>query len=233
MSKVLVDGDIVAYRSSFSTEDQFPEDAEEKVDEVIGYILDATTFDGGPHQIYLTGDGNFRYDVAFSFPYKGNRRGTAKPLHLDHVRDYLVEEWGAIVSSGEEADDLIAIEATNLGEHAIIASVDKDFLQVPCVHYNTIKQTHTKVEEWDGLVFFYTQILTGDKADNVYGIYNVGPVKAARILEGATTERELYERCVEAYDGNERRVIENGQLLWLRREVGQIWEPPDPCENPP
>lgn len=227
MPKVLIDGDIVAYRAGFATEGLLPEDAEEKVDELLGYILDATTFDGEPYQIYLTGSGNFRYDIAFSYEYKGNRRGTAKPEHLDHIRDYLSDYYSAVTSAGEEADDLIAIEATSLGPHTIIASVDKDFLQVPCIHYNTGKGIWTNQDEWNGLLFFYEQILTGDKADNIVGLKGIGPVKAKRILDGAETERELYERCLEAYDGNERRVIENGQLLWLRREVGQLWQPPE------
>jgi len=37
--KVLVDGDIVAYRAAFSTQDMFPQDAESKVDDLMDYIL--------------------------------------------------------------------------------------------------------------------------------------------------------------------------------------------------
>jgi hypothetical protein len=224
---VLIDGDIVAYRAAYSTEGGHADDVADKVDELMDYILDATTFDGSPFKVYLTGDGNFRYDVAVTVPYKGNRRDTKKPEFLPDARDYLVEDYGAVVSSGEEADDLIAIEATRLGPHTIIASVDKDFLQVPCVHYNTNKQTFTEQDELSATRFFYTQILTGDRADNIQGLHRVGPVKAAMILGESTDEVEMYNKCVEAYEGNVDRVIENARLLWLRREEGQLWHPPE------
>ena len=224
---VLIDGDIVAYRAAYSTEGGHADDVADKVDELMDYILDATTFDGSPFKVYLTGDGNFRYDVAVTVPYKGNRKDTKKPEFLPDARDYLVEDYGAVVSSGEEADDLIAIEATRLGPHTIIASVDKDFLQVPCVHYNTNKQTFTEQDELSATRFFYTQILTGDRADNIQGLHRVGPVKAAMILGESTDEVEMYNKCVEAYEGNVDRVIENARLLWLRREEGQLWHPPE------
>ncbi len=84
----------------------------------------------------------------------------------------------------------------------------------------------TKVSEWDGLLFFYTQVLTGDNADNIKGLYGVGPKKAAKLLEGCETEQDLYVAVLQAYAGDEDRVIENARLLWLRRYEGQLWEPP-------
>jgi DNA polymerase-1 len=226
MSKVLIDADIVAYRAAWSTQDDTREDAEEKVDECMEYILNDTTFDGVPYECFITGKGNFRYDIAVSHPYKGNRKDTAKPEHLDHCRDYLEEYWEATRSENEEADDLIAIRATELGPHAVIASVDKDFLQVPCVHYNTRRQDFTTVSEHEGILFFYKQMLMGDKADNIVGLHRVGPKTADKMLHGAKDEYEMYDLVLEAYGGNEERVLENGRLLWLRREVGELWQPP-------
>jgi hypothetical protein len=40
--KVLIDGDIVAYRAAFATQDQSPEDAVAKVDELMSFIIDKT-----------------------------------------------------------------------------------------------------------------------------------------------------------------------------------------------
>ncbi len=37
---------------------------------------------------------------------------------------------------------------------------------------------------------------------------------------------EMWNVVVDAYDGDEERVIENARLLWLRREEGELWEPP-------
>lgn len=227
--KVLVDGDIIAYRAAFSTQDLLPKDATDKVEDLLDYILEQTVLfpDPDDYQVYLTGSGNFRHDIAKSHVYKGNRKEADKPIHLSHVRQYLIDNHRAIVSNGEEADDLIAIEATRLGPSTIVASIDKDMLQIPCRHYNFNKNLWTDVGEWDGLKFFYKQVLMGDAADNIIGLYKVGPVRADKMLDGCKTEQDLYDRCVAAYSDDKDRVIENARLLWLRRFEGQIWQPPD------
>jgi 5'-3' exonuclease len=226
--KVLVDGDIVAYRAAFSTQDMFPQDAESKVDDLMDYILRETLMFPFPndYKVFLTGSGNFRYDIAKSFPYKGNRSGVEKPIHLYVTRERLVSKWGAIVSEGEEADDLIAIAATEYGPDTIVASVDKDMLQIPCRHFNFTTGVWTTVTEFEGLRSFYKQILTGDRADNIVGLYRVGPVKAEKMLQDCDTEDELWDAVLKAYDGDLERVVENARLLWLRRKEGQLWQPP-------
>jgi len=231
--KVLIDGDIVAYRSAFATQDLFPKDAEEKAEILLDYILEETLEFPTPDQyeIYLTGSGNFRHQIAKSYEYKGNRKSAEKPIHLYHIRQYMVDKFDAIVSEGEEADDLIAIEATRLGPDTVVASIDKDMLQIPCHHFNFGKNEWKTVDEWSGLQFFYNQILTGDRADNIVGLYRVGPVKATKILSEAKTEKDLWEACVKAYDGDVDRVIENARLLWLRRKEGEIWQPPVNVED--
>ena len=224
--KVLIDGDILTYRAAFSCEGQPIEDAYDKIDNLVEDIMKATSFDmfSENYEMFITGKGNFRYDIQKT--YKQNRSGRPKPEHLPCLRDYLVEAYNAKVSVDQEADDDIATRATELGPDAIIASIDKDFLQVPCHHYNLNRGTLVKVEEFEGLVFFYTQILMGDKADNIFGIKGVGPVKAAKLLFNKKTEFELYLSCIAAYDFDEDKVIENARLLWLRREEGQVWQPP-------
>lgn len=226
--KVLVDGDIVAYRAAFSTQDLFPEDARRKVDDLMLYILGETLVFHTPsdYEVFLTGKGNFRYDIAKAAPYKGNRKDVAKPIHLSLCRDYLVDKWGAIVSKGEEADDLIAIAATEYGPDTVVASIDKDMLQIPCKHFNFSTGAWSDVSEFEGLKFFYKQILTGDRADNIVGLYRIGPVKAEKMLEGCDDEEGLWDAVLKAYDGDLDRVVENARLLWLRRKEGQLWQPP-------
>ena len=57
--KVLVDGDIIAYRAAFATQDLFPDDAKAKVEELMDYILEQTIDLPFPsksdYQVYLTG----------------------------------------------------------------------------------------------------------------------------------------------------------------------------------
>ena len=223
---ILIDGDIIAYRAGFSSNDLEVKDAEDKVDALIDTVIEDTEFLYTDYQVYLTGKGNYRFDLAKTLEYKGNRKDAPKPIHLKHVRNYLIDKYEAIVSKGEEADDLIAIAATQLEMNAVVASIDKDMLQIPCFHYNLTRRELSAVSEFEGIKFFYTQILTGDKADNIKGLHRCGPVKAGKILDDCETEQSLWDACVEAYDGDVDRIIENARLLWLRREVDQIWEPP-------
>lgn len=229
VGKVVIDGDIIAYRAAFASQDGTPTEARQKADDLIEYIWEKTLTIPFPssdeYHVYLTGKGNFRTEIGKSAPYKGNRK-SERPIHLDCVRHHLMEKYPCTMSEGEEADDLIAIEATKLGPSTVIASIDKDFLQVPCKHFNFLKDEWKTVEPFDGLKFFYTQVLTGDAVDNIIGLYRVGPVKAGKILEHCETEQEMYEACIKAYDGDVDRVIENARLLWLRRYEGQLWEPP-------
>lgn len=228
---LLVDGDIIAYRAAFSVGDLgYPWEVEAKVDDLMEYVIGETLVfsSGSDYTTYLTGKNNFRHDIAVTAEYKGNRKASTKPALLPDARRYLVENYRGKVANGQEADDAIAIEATrNDPETTVVASVDKDMLQIPCWHFNFVTGKWTFVDEESGRKSFYKQILTGDAADNIKGIFRVGPVKADKILEGITGEKALYEAVVKAYDGDEVRVLENARLLWLRRQEGQMWHPPE------
>lgn len=228
--KVLIDGDIVAYRAAFATQDLLPSDARVKVDELMGFIIDETVDFPFPspedYQTYLTGSTNFRFDIAKSYPYKGNRKATEKPKHLGTARDHMINKYEAVVSVEEEADDLISKAAAALNYNCVVASIDKDMLQLPCWHFNFGRNEWLQVDPKGGTKFFYHQILTGDRADNIVGLHGIGPKKADKLLQDCHTEEELWEVIVKAYDGDLERIIENARLLWLRRYDNEMWEPP-------
>lgn len=228
MTKTLIDGDIVAYRIAFSCKDA-PETYKFHTEALINFILDECSFYNGTgdYEIYLTGKGNFRHEIAKSHEYKGNRKKAEKPVLLPDIREYLINRYRTTVSEGQEADDLIGIEATRVGPNVVIASGDKDMLQLPATHFNFNKNIFKFVDEVKGIRFFYTQILTGDAADNIKGLHRVGPVKAEKILKGISCEDDLWKAVLNAYGNDRERAIENARLLWLRRYEGEIWEPPD------
>ena len=229
--KALIDGDVFAYRAAFATQGGSETDARVKIDNLLQNSIEFVCdwlYDSADYEIYLTCSGyQFRHDIAKSHVYKGNRKGKPKPTHLSYIRDYMTSDWKAITSVEQEADDCLAIQATELDYDCTIVSVDKDMLQVPCWHYNPVKGSMVRVEPFEGTKFFYTQILTGDSADNIHGLHKVGPKKAEKILDGTATEEELWEAVVKAYEGDVDRVLENARLLWLRRYEGEIWQPPD------
>ena len=221
---LLIDGDILCYRVVFSREAVTLDEFYKVMDSYIKNIVDKADPDIKNYTVYLTGAGNFRKEVAVTAPYKGNR--PPKPEGLEEIRQYLVDFYPTVITVGEEADDLMAIEATARRNTSVLCTIDKDFDQVPGKHYNFVKDIRYTVEDWEGLFFFYTQVLTGDRVDNIIGLQGIGPKKAEKALKDCKTELELYQKCLEMYDNNEQRVIENGRLLWLRREAGQMWEPP-------
>jgi DNA polymerase-1 len=224
----LLDADTMAYRAAAACEEEDVKVAYHTVDSIVtGALLSCDYVDRWYDQwkLYLSGDTNFRKTIATTAPYKGNRT-QPKPKHLKKVKAYLKKQWKAVVAVNEEADDLIAIESTKLQHQCCIISVDKDFKQIPTHFYNYVKREHLFITPDEAIKFFYQQILMGDSADNIIGIKGVGPVKAARMLEDVDTEVDMFNVCVEAYEGNVDRVVENGRLLWLRRHKGQMWTPP-------
>jgi 5'-3' exonuclease len=92
-----------------------------------------------------------------------------------------------------------------------------------------VKRLEYYVTEEEGLRNLFTQVLTGDRTDNIIGLKGIGPVKAEKLLKDCKTEREYYDACLKAYSEaglTEERVIENLNLLYLRRKENDKWQLP-------
>jgi len=224
---ILIDADILVYRVGWSCNDASEKQAILKIDDYVVSLIEnpkyPATEELRDYALYLTGKGNFRNEYAVTADYKANRKGKEKPKHIQALRNHLIEKWDAIVTEGEEADDAIAIAATTHGDAAIMVTLDKDFDQIAGWHFNFVKNDKYYVTPEEGMLFFYRQILMGDRVDNIIGIHGIGEKKSAKLLEDCKTEQEYYDKCVEMYDGDADRVLENGRLLWLRRYEGEIW----------
>ena len=224
MITALIDADSLIYAVGFSSNDVEEPIALSRLEQTMTELcmdLDCSDYKG-----FLTGKGNFRNDIAVTVPYKG-QRVAEKPVHYQALRDHLVNSWGFEVVQGIEADDAVGIAAYALAEdESIMVHIDKDLNQFRGWHYNYRKKEKYYVSEFEGLKSFYTQILTGDRIDNIVGLKGIGPVKAKRILEKCTNENELYQAVLKAYEGDQQRVLENGQLLWLQRKPNDIWSLP-------
>jgi hypothetical protein len=220
----LIDADSLCYAVGFSSNDTEEAIAIARLEETMTELcmeLDCEDYKG-----FLTGKGNFRDAIAVTVPYKG-QRVSEKPVHLKALRCHLVTSWGFTVVQGIEADDAVGIAAYAVPEdETIMVHIDKDLNQFRGWHYNYRKKEKYHVTEFEGLHSFYTQILTGDRIDNIIGLKGIGPVKAKRILEECTNENELYQAVLKAYEGDQQRVLENAQLLWLQRSPNQVWTPP-------
>ncbi len=220
---ILVDGDIVAHRCAASAEGDPVEVAllrtENQMQE-IRHNCDITNEVVQHVKVYLSGESNFRYDI---FPeYKANRK-QEKPKWLQDCREYLVTEWGASVTEGYEADDALGIAAK---DDFVIASDDKDLLQIAGKHYNIRTQKNIEVSDDEAIWMFYYQLLVGDSVDNIKGVKGIGKVKANRALEVGMSEWDMFEVCQNLYN-NDEEMLMNGQLIYILREEGKVWQFPE------
>ena len=98
--KALFDSDIFAYRAASACEDEDEATAQRTLDRLIVDVLMCGVDNIYPDcfvdewHMFLTGKNNFRYEIAVTVPYKGNRVDKPKPKHLAFLRNYLVKEWG-------------------------------------------------------------------------------------------------------------------------------------------
>lgn len=239
----MLDGDIFCYRCAAVTEDAEETVARWQVDEMIQRVLKETEADS--YQIYLSGENNFRKTL---YPeYKANRAKLVKPKWLEQLRSHLVTEWNATITDGYEADDALGMDQDNGYPffdippevfQTVICSIDKDLLMIPGNHYNFVKQVWTVQQPTEAMLNFYTSVLVGDAVDNIKGCPGIGKAKAPRLLEGCSTERELYEACLAAYEAafeshteGERNCQLNAKLLWIWRTMDGTWIPPQKVET--
>ena len=188
------------------------------------------------YKCYLSGDNNFRYSI---YPeYKANRRDKPKPRHLEALREHILVNHPSDVADGIEADDSLGIASTSYqatGVPCIIASLDKDLLQVAGLHYNFVRREIREIGELEGWKNFYIQLLVGDPADNIPGCPGIGKVKAPRVLELAFSPSDLYAATKAAYAkaGVPDPIMHrNAQLLYIKRAENDEWNPPPVALEP-
>lgn len=234
-----IDGDVLRYELgnvAMTKEELFDiiverpwpdQDVFELVDQRIQSIIQRVNADA--YEVYLTGPGNYRMEVATLRPYKGQRVGLEKPYHWETVSRRLKDHWGAITLNGIEADDWLGIRGTEEGKHYAACSRDKDIRQIPeCIHYSwpcgenqpelgpfevdglgevsaTFKLygKEKKTKSWKltghGQKFFWGQLLCGDSVDNIAGCKGVGPGSIEALFGDCRTDEDFFKVCVYQY----------------------------------
>jgi len=162
------------------------------------------------------------------------------------------EQWQDLVDVGSEFgwDDSTLRRYSNV----VIATRDKDLDTVPGWKFKwwlkgakdkdgiEIPEEKRVVEKgeayWVTVVQafrnFYTQMLTGDSADNIKGLYNVGPKSAwVKQLQEMDEEEDMYDHVSEKYEKHfgpnygPKFLRETAQLLHMQRRVDDEWLPPE------
>lgn len=191
-----------------------------------------TEFDA---KFYLSGKGkNFRYDVAKTRPYKGNRDDKHRPTYEDQLRAYIRGRWETHVTDGIEADDALGIaQCSTYGpQDSIIVSIDKDLDQIPGWKYNFLHEIKYEITPEQANYNFCHQVLTGDSTDNIPGLPGVGKAKADKMLDGldASQWRDEVMRQYASKSGREdwwEYLEEQATLVWIKKAVDEdpLFEP--------
>lgn len=225
----IVDGDMLVYRIGFAAGDSEPvEYALHSVKTVLTGIWDRYGSDG---PVFLSGEGNYRNNVATIRPYKGNRAGADKPFYYHEIREYLITQHNAQIVNGMESDDACSILQWNdKDRRTIIVHQDKDINNTPGWHFNPVKQEEYYITLQQANQNFWMQVLTGDITDNIQGIPKVGPVTAAKILAGKEDWYAMHHAALHAYKEKgftEQDFHENATLVWIQRDEWKNYDGSD------
>ena len=242
-SRLLLDGDILTYRTCWAAQTEVQWDD--------GMITTATNI----KELEVTVEQMIRkwqkelgvddYIIAFSDAkgkyfrhnilqeYKGNRKGTAKPLGYKHLVKYLKKNHLHLELPDCEADDVLGILATD-GVYArnIIVSIDKDMLTIPCEYYNMDTKVTEIIDEQLADYMHLYQTLTGDVTDNYKGCPGIGPKTADKLLR----QEASWDTIVNAFgkagleeedalvQARVARILRTGEYDFKKEEV-ILWEP--------
>lgn len=244
---LIVDGHAYAYRAfhairQLNAPDGSPTNA------IYGFIkmLGKMRATLAPTHIAVIWDGGLSAERTSAHPeYKAQRPSMPEGLarQMDGIVQYLraagIASW---CHDGVEADDWIAAAARRAaaaGVQVIIASADKDFMQLVSPGIGLLNPndqteriwTAAEVEAKSGVM--PEQIvdwlsLVGDAVDNIPGVPGVGPKTAASLLRQFGSIASLYERSAEVASDRVRQdlvsaaaVVErNRELIRLRDDAG-------------
>lgn len=240
MTTLLIDGDLLLYRSAAATESEVQWDDDNWIlhsnltesKDLFTTSLDGITNALGTKSLImcLSDSANFRKDLTPT--YKSKRKDTRKPIVFKAMLEWIKETYDPIIKPRLEADDVLGILATHpdYAGKCIIVSEDKDMQTLPCALY---RQGELKtISEADADYFWAFQTLTGDSTDGYNGCPGVGPKKAESIL----TSPPYWPKIVNAYRKagmTEEDALLNARLArilrysdWdIKKQEVKLWTP--------
>lgn len=176
---------------------------------------------------------NYRYEVLPT--YKHHRKHKEKPILLGELREYIARKYRTKTKPRLEADDVMGILATISPGKYIIASIDKDLLQIPGLHYNWKTEDLKEISPEEADFFFYRQVLMGDPSDGYKGCPGIGQKKSLSILEDVEPD-DYWDVIVKTYESKgltEEDALVQARVARILRKtewdfennVHKLWEP--------
>lgn len=177
-----------------------------------------------PNKIVITLDSGKQTIKAKEFPiYKSNRGATPEDLKPQFaIIKEAIKAMGIqnIQMEGYEADDIIASLCQNNKSNIMIVSADKDLCAL--VSDNIKIYNHQKKEIMDrnyviekfGIdpEYFVDYLsLVGDVADNIPGVFSIGPKKASNLINKYKSLDCIYENIDNINDQKVKEALINGK----------------------
>lgn len=228
---LVVDADSLMYAACLCSKEEDPEGFvresghaisrfDESFQSIVNDLYEHHSVDVTRYIFVVGGTNNFRKLLVPS--YKANRLKREVPPMLNFISSYVQSTYGAYAAHGCEADDVVMATYKKLtaeGKYAIIASLDKDLKQRPCVFYDVYYQRRTlvTVNEEQAMFNYYSQMLMGDATDGITGVKGIGIKKAEKILSNCKSDfsylRKVYSEYKTAYNRRAREKFLEAKLL--------------------
>lgn len=220
---VIIDGDVLIYKTAEGVSDSFEAETEEDDDfvyRVIGWAnkkqaaayLEALLEEicsacKARKAVICLSDAKANFRKKINPSYKRNRK-PIKPILYEFLRNYMKKySWKVYEKPELEADDVIGILATStkvIKGDKVVWSLDKDFKTIPCkFHRAKPDGTHESkvITEQEADWWFMYQTLTGDSTDGYSGCRGVGDKTARKILgePGTYSLQKMWELVKNTY----------------------------------
>ena len=239
-NKLLVDGDIVLWIIAARGADiakefeiNLDEYVEEKLYEYVEFVEEMEDTCRLKALNVFSGANNFRKDLWDG--YKQNRKDKELPYGFQELREGIHKSYaGNTVSAPKlEAVDLLGLMSDKRND--IIASIDKDLLQVPGLHYDWRTASLFEVSVLDGIRFHFKQMLIGDSSDGYKGANKVGPKKVDKLYDEFTDVNDMWPIALEAFQNaghDDDYALLQAQLSYILRDEAdyangciRLWTP--------
>ena len=246
---LIVDAHAYAYRAFYAIR-QLSSPSGTPTNAIYGFIKMMTRMQTrlSPTHLAVVWDGGLCVERMKALPeYKAQRPPMPSDLEqqLEGIERYLeAMNAASFCRAGVEADDWIASlarQAAAAGFEVVVASSDKDFMQLVCARVGLLNPNDKSEKIWtDRDVRAKTGVapeqivdwlsLIGDSVDNIPGVAGVGPKTAADLLNQFGFLDALYARLDEVKSeklrGSLRAAAEltrrNRELIRLREDVAGL-----------
>lgn len=182
LNTAIFDADGIPFVTCFNKKDELPKSVYDCIELTNNYINNMLNHTSVDKYILCLTKGKCNYRLHYNPLYKANRKSAIPIPYSRTIKQFLVDEWGAISKDDYEADDIV-LSLNRQIPNSFIISPDKDLLTTEGYRFNPKSLEWVHTSKYDETIAFWRSMITGDATDGVPGIKGKGPKYAQTILE--------------------------------------------------